>query len=163
MRGAILPDRDWINFIWKGSNKRRFQYCQNSCNNLLYLRAIQRHTRGEMIPPEMLGHVLIPHMWKEFVFDRGCSFILTSILNAGIDTQGSSHHWTRGGTEEEEYCRDLTKPRKFHYKTGWKHSENAVYGIHLGRTQEKSICVWAKRNRTQSSQTARCHLTAVNV
>ena len=41
-------DRDWINFIWYGSNKTRFQ-CQNSCNRLLYLRAIQEHTGGEMM------------------------------------------------------------------------------------------------------------------
>ena len=86
--GSNFTDRDWINFIWKGSNKTRFQYCQNSCNKLLYLRAIQGHTGGEMIPPEMLGHVLIPHNWKEFVFHRGCSFNLTSILNAGLIAGG---------------------------------------------------------------------------
>ena len=28
--GSNFIDRDWINFIWKGSNKTRFQYCQNS-------------------------------------------------------------------------------------------------------------------------------------
>ena len=36
---------------------------------------------------------------------------------------------------EEEYCRDLTRPRKVHYKTRWKHRQNAVYWIHLGRAQ----------------------------
>ena len=65
---------DWITFNWKGSNKTRFQYCQNSCNKLLCLRAIQGHTGGEKIPPEMLGHAPIPHNWKEFAFHRGCSF-----------------------------------------------------------------------------------------
>ena len=104
--GSNFTDRDWINFTWKGSTKTRFQYCQNSCNRLLYIRAIQGHTGGELIPPEMLGHVLILHNLKEFVFHRGCSFNLTSILNAGLiaggrmvvkpDTQCSSHHWTHG-------------------------------------------------------------------
>ena len=41
--------------------------------------------------------------------------------------------------EEEEYCRDLTKPRKVHFKTGWKHFQNAVYWIHLGRTKSHGI------------------------
>ena len=53
--GSNFTDRDWINFIWKGSNRTKFQYCQNSCNKLLYIRTIQGHTGGEMIQPEMLG------------------------------------------------------------------------------------------------------------
>ena len=59
--GNNCTDRDWINFIWKRRNKTRFQYCQNSYNKLLYIRAIQGHTGGKMIEPEMLGHVLFPH------------------------------------------------------------------------------------------------------
>ena len=31
--GSNFTDRDWINFIWKESNKTRFQYFQNSCTN----------------------------------------------------------------------------------------------------------------------------------
>ena len=64
-----------------------------------------------MISPEMLGHVLIPHNWKEFVFHRGCLFNLTSIVMQNSSQEGekvvkpdiqcSSHHWTHGGTEEE--------------------------------------------------------------
>ena len=53
-----------------------------------YIRAIQEHTGGEMIEPEMLGHVLIPPNVKEFVFHRGYSFNLTSILNAGLIAGG---------------------------------------------------------------------------
>ena len=67
-------DRDWINCIWNGSNKNRFQHCQNSRNKLLYSRAISGHTGGEMIEREM-GHVLIPISWKQFVLHRGCSFV----------------------------------------------------------------------------------------
>ena len=51
--GTEFTDRDWINYIWRGSNKTRFQYCQNSCDKLLYIRAIQGHTGGEMIELEM--------------------------------------------------------------------------------------------------------------
>ena len=110
-----------------------------------------------MIQLEMLGHVFIPHNWKEFVFHRGCSFNLACILNAGLIAGGreggrETRHavlftplnpWgTEEGEEEEEYCDDLTMPRKFHHKTGWKHSQNAVYWIHLGRAQEKGMACW---------------------
>ena len=58
-----------------------------------------------MISPEMLGHVLKPHNWQEFVFHLGCSFNLSSMLDAGLiaggresrenpDTLCSSPHWT---------------------------------------------------------------------
>ena len=86
--GVSFTDRDWLNFIWQGSNKTRFQYCQNSHNRIMYFRAIQGHTGGEMISPEMLGHVLIPHNWKEFVFHRGSSFNLTSVLKARLIAGG---------------------------------------------------------------------------
>ena len=139
-------------------SETRFQYCQNSCNKLLTeLRAVQGHTGGDMIRPEMLGHVLIPPCWKEFVFHRGFSFNVTSILDAGLIAGGRQGRETRrtvfftplnprGTEEEQEYCDDLTKARKVYYKTGWKHSENAVYWIHLGRAQERGIAFWQSKS-----------------
>ena len=92
--GSNFSDRDGINFIGKEANKTRFQYCQNSCNKLLYIRAIQGHTGREMIQPEMLGHVLRPPNWKEFVFHGGCSVNLTFILNAGFIVAGQEGHFS---------------------------------------------------------------------
>ena len=57
--------------------------------------AIQGHTRGEVIEPEMMGHVLIHHNWKEFVFHRGCSFNQKSILCAGLIAGGREGRDTR--------------------------------------------------------------------
>ena len=37
-----------------------------------------------------------------------------------------------------EYCEDLTKPRKVHCKTGWEHSQSAVYWIDLGMDRRKA-------------------------
>ena len=39
-------------------------------NSLLYIRAIQGHTGGKLIAPELLGHVGIPYNWKEFPFSQ---------------------------------------------------------------------------------------------
>ena len=35
-----FSDTDWLEHIYEGSNKMRFQYCMNSKNVLLYIRAI---------------------------------------------------------------------------------------------------------------------------
>ena len=58
--GDTFTEGDWNSHIWKGSNKTRFQYCQNYCNTLLYVRAIQGHIGGDLIEPELTGHVAIP-------------------------------------------------------------------------------------------------------
>ena len=42
-----FSDTHWLQHIYEGSNKMRFQYCTNSENSLLYTRAIQGHTGGE--------------------------------------------------------------------------------------------------------------------
>ena len=41
-----------------------------------------------MIESEMMGHVLRPLNRKEFVFHRGCSFNLKSILGAELIAEG---------------------------------------------------------------------------
>ena len=49
-------------------NKMWFQYCMNSPNSSLYLRAIQGYTDGNLMPRELSGEVAIPYKWKEFLF-----------------------------------------------------------------------------------------------
>ena len=110
-----------------------------------------------MIEPEMLGHVLIPPNWKEFVLHRVCSFTLTSILKAGLIAGGREGRETRHTVFftplnpwrdeiEEEFYGDLTKPRKVHFKAGWKHSQNAVDWVRLGKAQEKGISFWQTKS-----------------
>ena len=41
-----------------------------------------------MIALEPMGHVPIPFKWKEFLFHRGYSFNLNSILDAGLIAGG---------------------------------------------------------------------------
>ena len=82
-RGDTFSDTEWINHIWMGSSKTRFQYCKNSGEALLHIRVIQGHTGGDVIALELMGHVAIPLKWKEFPSHRECSFTLKSILDAG--------------------------------------------------------------------------------
>ena len=37
---------------------------------------------------------------------------------------------------------DMSKPRKVHYKTEWKRTQDAVYCIHLAKAQDKGITFW---------------------
>ena len=83
-----LSDTDWLQHIYHGSSKMRFQYCMNTQNSLMFVRAIQGHTGGNLIAPESVGHVAILYKWKEFLFHRGCSFNCTAIFQSGLIAGG---------------------------------------------------------------------------
>ena len=38
--------------------------------------------------PELMGHTSIPHNWEEYIFDRGCSCDVQSILGSGLIPSG---------------------------------------------------------------------------
>ena len=59
-------ETQWIEHIHKGRNKVRFEYWETSQKTLTYIRAIQRHSGGMTIAPELLGHEFLPQGWKEF-------------------------------------------------------------------------------------------------
>ena len=46
--------------------KPRCQYCVDSNENLLYIRAIQGHPGGALVDTELLNYVAIPLGWKEY-------------------------------------------------------------------------------------------------
>ena len=63
--GQEFSDSDWIQHIYRGSGKTRFQCCKNSQDVLLCIRAIHG---GNVIALEQTGHVAIPLKWKEVLF-----------------------------------------------------------------------------------------------
>ena len=135
-------DFDWIIHIWKGSSKSRFQYCKNSCDDLLYVRAIQGHTEGEVIACELMDHVAIPIEWKEFLFQRGYS--INTNLTYGTHRYGKESKEGRQTVfftpldpwrdeTEEEFDSDLFKSRTVHYQSKLKYSQDVVYWIHVDK------------------------------
>ena len=62
-------------------------------NSLCYFRAIQGHSGGFPIVPELMGYTSIPCDWKEYIFHRGCSWGMQSILVNGL---------IRGGKENDK-------------------------------------------------------------
>ena len=82
----------------------RFQYCINSKNVFVFIRAIQRHTGGNVIASELMGHAVIPYSWKEFLSHRGCSY-------DGINPQIRTHRWkTRKQRRKTDHLLDTSQP-----------------------------------------------------
>ena len=139
--------------VHRGSNKLWFQCCTNYNNVVLFLRAIQGYSGGELIAPELMNHVAFPLRWEEFQYDRGSSFILSNTLQAGLIEGGKTPKEGRqtvfftpldpfGDDTEEEYD-DLSTPRKVHYKNKRKVSQYAVYWVNWGKSTRERITILA--------------------
>ena len=115
----------------------------------LYVRALRGHTGGEMIALELMGHVANPYIRKEFLFHRGCSYNVQSILKSGLVAGGRESKQGRQtifftplnpsgqNPDEEKFNSDFSKLRKVHYESKWKANQDAVYWISLARAKDK--------------------------
>ena len=64
----------WITFLAKGGGpKKRFQYClnPNSSKHILYFRAIQGHSGGNLVDPALQDNVLLPDEFAEYIYHIG--------------------------------------------------------------------------------------------
>ena len=140
--------------------KTRFDYWVNSKNSLMHIRAIQGHTGGNMSAPELMGHVAIPHNWKEFVFHLGCSFNIKPILETRLIARGRESKEGRQTifltllsplgekSDEEEPSDDLSVPRKVHYYSKWKHDQDAVYWVKCSQAKDQGLQFWRTKSNT---------------
>ena len=68
-----------------GGNKKRFQHCTDpSRQEILYLRALQSHSRPNLIDPSLQDNVVIPNNFFEYIDHIGCAISLHSITNSGL-------------------------------------------------------------------------------
>ena len=66
-----------------GGNKKIFQYCTDSSGQvILYLRALQGHSRRNLIDPSLQDNVLIPNDFFEYIHHIGCAINLHSVMNS---------------------------------------------------------------------------------
>ena len=149
--GRKFSDTHWLQHIYQGSNKLRFQCCMNSKNSLCIFVSFQGPTGGNLIAPELMGQVAIPYKWKEFLFHRGFSFNVTSILTSGLIAGGRKNKEGRQtifftplnpfgyDPDEEEPGEELSKPRKVHNHSAWKKTQDAVNWVSLARAQDPGL------------------------
>ena len=97
--------------------------------NPCYLRAIQGHSGGIAIRPEMMEYTFIPHNWKEYIFHGGSSWNSQSNLVSGLIPGGKENDKARqavfftlldpfgNNPDEEKPHDDYTVPQEVHYQT----------------------------------------------
>ena len=140
-----FPETQWIEHIYKGSNKVRLEYCdfsenidEHSCdsrtfgrnNNCFRLNGTRiTATRMERIHVSQrmfLQHKIYPRTWtccRKKTIKRGVQTVFFSPLNP---------------------CGQV--PRKFHYCSKWRHDQDAAYWIKLKRAQDWGLQFWQTRS-----------------
>ena len=82
--------QNWSDDRWRawlaagGGSKRRYQYCSDNLGTILYLRALQGHSGGNLIDLAMQDHVLIGPGIFPFIYHVGSNFNIPSILSNGL-------------------------------------------------------------------------------
>ena len=123
------------------------------------------------LAPELMGHITIPYNGNEFVFHRGCSVNINSILQTGLIAEERESLEGRqtifftplnpfGDPDQEASGEDLSTPRKVHYHNNWQHEQDAVYWVKWSCAQDQGLRFRQdeiyRNNNTQSCAGSTC-------
>ena len=90
IQSQFLQIPNWSDNRWKaylaarGGTKRRYQYCTDDSGTIVYLRALQGHSRRSLIDPSLQDNVIIQIGFFQQIYHTGCAFNLHSIINSGL-------------------------------------------------------------------------------
>ena len=73
-----------------GGSKRRYQYCSDYLGSIIYLRALQGHSGGNLIDLSLQDNVLIGPGIFPYIYHVGSNFNLYSIISNGLILGGQN-------------------------------------------------------------------------
>ena len=140
--------QNWSDDRWKaclaagGGSKRRYQYCSDDSGTIVYLRALQGHSGGNLIDPTLQDNVLIGTGIFPYIYHVGCIFNLHSIINNGLVLGGQnlSRRQTvfflpvdlRDESHRDPERIDFSVPRLARYMhSAWKRHQDAVFWVDI--------------------------------
>ena len=138
----------WSDDRWKaclaagGGSKRRYQYCSDDSEKILYLRALQGHSGHNLIDPTLQDNVVIGTGIFHYIYHVGCAFNLHSIINNGLIPGGKdlSRRQTvfflpidpRDTDHKDPEHIDFSVPRRAQYvHSAWKRHQDAVNWVDI--------------------------------
>ena len=153
-RNVFVRSQHWSDELWKskmaggGGNKKRFQYCTDPWGpEILYLRALQGHSRRNLVDLSLQDNVLITNDFFEYIYHIGCA-INSHSTNSGLIPGG--HNLSKRQTvfftsvdllnkePRDPGTVDLKAPHLawYHQKT-WKKHQNTVYWVDVKLAHKK--------------------------
>ena len=137
--------------------KRIYQYCTDISGIIVYLRALQGHSRRNLINPSLQDNVVIQRGFFPHIYHVGCAFHLHSIINNGLipGGQNSSKRQTvfclpidpRDKEPKDPENIDLNVPRRAQYlHNAWKKHQDAVYWVDIDLAIRKGLPFYQTRS-----------------
>ena len=153
----------WSDNRWKaclaagGEAKRRYQYCTDVSGKIVYFRALQGHSRRNLIDPSLQDNVVIQSGFFHQIYHIGCAFNLHSITNNGLilGGQNSSKRQTvfflpadpRDKEHQDPEKIDLNVPRRAQYlHNAWKKHQDVVYWVDINLAIRKGLTFYQTRS-----------------
>ena len=137
--------------------KRRFQYCTDDSEIIIYFRALQGHSGRNLSDLSLQDNVVIPSGFLQYIYHIGCGFNLYSIINSGLipGGQNPSKRQTafflpvdpRDKSHKDPEKIDLDVPRHAQYlHNTWKRQQDAVYWVDFNLALRKGLTFYQTRS-----------------
>ena len=148
LRDHHLPIQNWSDDRWiaclaaGGGSKRRYQYCSDYLGSIIYLRALQGHSGGNLIDLTLQDNVLIGPGIFPYIYHVGSNFNLYSIISNGLILGGQNLSRRQSvfffpvdprkeDHKDPEYI-DYSVPRHARYlQNAWKRHQDTVFWIDI--------------------------------
>ena len=164
-------DSHWIACLAAGGGaKRNYQYCTDISGTIVYLRALQGHSGGNLIDPSLQDNVIRQSGFFQYIYHIGCGINLHSMINNGLipGGQSSSKRQTvfflpidpRDKEHKDPEEVDLTQPRRAQYlHSAWKKHQDAAFWVDINLAIRKGLSFYQTRSNAiilQESLPAYC-------
>ena len=149
-------DDRWIACLAAGGgSKRRYQYCSDNLGSIIYLRALQGHSGGNLIDLTLQDNVLIgPAI---FPYIHQCTFNLHSIVSNGLIPEGQNLSRRQSVSflpvdprkedhKDPEYI-DYSAPRLARYlQNAWKRHQDTVFWVDINLGIREGLTFYQTRS-----------------
>ena len=81
---------NWIDALSRSSDKARVDNCEDQNGTIIRIRALQGHSHGVVINPNLFSLKQIPLNWKEHMYHTGSSSNYKSLQKRTVDWQQDS-------------------------------------------------------------------------
>ena len=140
-----------------GGSKRRYQYCSDNLESIIYLRALQGHSGSNLIDPALQDNVLIGPGIFFYIYHMGSTFNLCSIVRNGLVLGGQnlSRRQTvffllvdpRNEDHKDPEYIDYSAPRLARYlQNAWKRHQDAVFWVDIDLGIKEGLVFYQTRS-----------------
>ena len=125
-----FSDEELSQQVLEGSTMNRIECCKDKDGVICYLRAIQGHSGGIAVDPNLMRYFLISQHWKKYLYLKGRSWDSQICIGIWIDSSRKGERYSSSGCFPDTDKSFWKRPRG-RKSSWWSHSatESSFYNI----------------------------------